>query len=155
MRRGSSWSALVRLGPYTLAALIWRAERRCTWCGRICTRETHSIDHVVPRAEGGGDDHRNLVLACRMCNNQRYSLGVVPLRAKHAGRSYRVCEAEIKRQTAIPVGRGTKANAEAREIAREWFGSYVEANRERMARRRAGRADPTGFPFGHAATEAA
>lgn len=151
MSRSSSWSALVRIGPYTLAALIWRANRRCTWCARLVTRETCSIDHVVPRAKGGDDNPDNLVLACRVCNLQRYDFGTVPPRAVRVRRSVAVCEAEIARQTAIHVGRGTAANAAAREIAVAWFGAYVEKNRRCLAKRRACRMDATAFPFGYAA----
>jgi hypothetical protein len=141
----------VRIGPYTLAALIWRANRRCTWCTRVVARATCSIDHVIPRVRGGTDDPRNLVLACRLCNLQRYDLGIVPPRARRAGRSAATCGAEIARQTAIPVGRGTAANVAAREIALAWFGAYIERNRKCLAKRRAGRVDATAFPFGCAA----
>lgn len=151
MSRSSSWSALVRIGPYTLAALIWRANRRCTWCARTVTRETCSIDHVIPRANGGDDSTDNLVLACRTCNLQRYDFGIVPPRAARAKRSVSVCEAEVVRQTAIPVGRGTAANAAARDLAIAWFGAYIENNRRYLAKRRAGRVDATAFPFGYAA----
>src|SRR5512147_2319900 len=151
MTRSSSWSALVRIGPYTLAALIWRANRRCTWCARVVIRETCSIDHVIPRAKGGGDDPDNLVLACRVCNLQRYDLGTVPPRALRAGRSAGVCKAEIIRQAGIAVGRGTAANAAARDLAVAWFGAYIEKNRRYLAKRRAGRMDATAFPFGYAA----
>jgi hypothetical protein len=30
-----------------------------------------TIDHVLPRFKGGTDDERNLVSACRLCNNRR------------------------------------------------------------------------------------
>ncbi len=149
--RRHSWSAVPRLGAYTVAAIVWRAGCRCTWCARVVTKETYSIDHVVPRAQGGDDQHTNLVLACRECNNQRYALGVVPMRAIVAGRSYEVCVAEIARQTSIPVGRGTEANAAARDLAATWFGDVIARNlviaRESKARRAAG-VDPTSFPFG-------
>ena len=151
MTRSSSWSALVRIGPYTLAALIWRANRRCTWCARVVTRETCSIDHVIPRARGGSDNSDNLVLARRVCNLQRYDFGRVPPRAGRARRSVAVCEAEIARQTGIAVGRGTAANSAARNLAMAWFGAYIEKNRRCLAKRRAARLAATAFPFRYAA----
>lgn len=30
-----------------------------------------TVEHVVPRAHGGGDDLRNLALACSRCNQQK------------------------------------------------------------------------------------
>ena len=65
-----------------------RAQKRylrdafeCTYCGR----DLHdalpfsvTLDHVVPRIEGGGNDCNNLVTACRSCNcgRQDRPLGV-------------------------------------------------------------------------------
>jgi len=126
----SHWSALARLGPYTVAALIWRAKQCCTWCGvRVC-RGAYGIDHLIPRALGGPDVHTNLVLACTDCNSARGDdPGISPalrVRLDAAGRTEADCWAEVERQTAIPVGRGTWANLCARPLARRWFGKAID-----------------------------
>lgn len=152
MARGFSLrSSLSRFGPYTLAALIWRGDMRCTWCHRRITRETYCIDHVVPRVQGGADDASNVVLACRPCNLERYSVNEIPRRAVAAGRSVRTCFAEVRRQTSIPVGKCTAANASARGLAERWFGSAIATSLRAAAahrRRRAEQLQGDDFPFG-------
>lgn len=126
----SRWSAVARLGPYTVAALIWRANMRCTWCGVGVSKGAYGIDHLVPRALGGSDVHTNLVLACADCNSARGDdPGISPalrVRIEAAGRTEAQCWAEIERQTAIPVGRRTWANMCSRPLARRWFGRAIE-----------------------------
>ncbi|MGK4001121.1 HNH endonuclease signature motif containing protein [Sorangium sp. So ce1036] len=125
----SRWSAVARLGPYTVAALIWRAKKRCTWCGQEVAKGRYAIDHVVPRALGGTDVCRNLVLACSECNVARSAApGISPpllARIKAAGRTEAECWDEVRRQLEIPVGRGTWANTCSRPLAKQWFGDAI------------------------------
>ena len=47
-----------------------RAKERCEYC-RLPQRyytELFQIEHIVARSHGGGDEPRNLALACRHCN---------------------------------------------------------------------------------------
>jgi len=49
---------------------IMRRDRRvCQYCGSKDGLMT--IDHVVPRSQGGGDTWENLVCACSDCNNMK------------------------------------------------------------------------------------
>lgn len=55
-------------------AVDWEAieiahDFRCLYCGDVCFRLT--VDHVVPRARGGGHSRRNLAPACRFCNSSK------------------------------------------------------------------------------------
>lgn len=128
--RVSRWSAQARLGCYTLAALIWRADERCAWCALQVERTAYAIDHVVPRVLGGTDAPSNLVLSCMTCNCTRGGHGGVPPalleRIEAMGRTEAECWAEVERQIGIPVGRGTDANRAARALAAEWFGAAIE-----------------------------
>ena len=55
---GHTWR---RLRPMILA----RDGYRCHWCGN----RANTVDHLVPRAEGGARyDPTNLVAACTPCN---------------------------------------------------------------------------------------
>lgn len=49
--------------------------RRDGWCCGICggkvTRQTWSLDHVVPLSKGGSHTYGNVVLAHRSCNSKR------------------------------------------------------------------------------------
>ena len=40
----------------------------CAYCGR---KHPTTLDHVVPRAKGGGQDRRNLIGACGACNLEK------------------------------------------------------------------------------------
>lgn len=46
-------------------------EFRCHWCRRRQLPQELTIDHVIPRSFGGGDDVKNIVLACDACNQAR------------------------------------------------------------------------------------
>jgi len=45
-----------------------RDGERCRYCGAA---EHLTVDHVVPRCQGGSDDPDNLVVACRSCNSRK------------------------------------------------------------------------------------
>lgn len=36
-----------------------------------CTKDDRSIDHIIPRCEGGVDSYTNCVCACKVCNIKR------------------------------------------------------------------------------------
>lgn len=44
-----------------------RDAERCQYCGRVA----ENIDHVVPRARGGGHEWENVVASCRRCNSRK------------------------------------------------------------------------------------
>jgi 5-methylcytosine-specific restriction endonuclease McrA len=45
-----------------------RDENRCQYCGKKFPTSELSIDHVVPRSQGGGTSWENVVCACVKCN---------------------------------------------------------------------------------------
>lgn len=47
--------------------ILERDQGLCHWCGAAAT----TADHVVPIAQGGGDDMSNLVACCVRCNSSR------------------------------------------------------------------------------------
>jgi hypothetical protein len=46
-----------------------RDDYACRYCGSV--DDSLSVDHVVPRCQGGGDGADNLVLACKPCNSRK------------------------------------------------------------------------------------
>ncbi|MCH2145184.1 MAG: HNH endonuclease [Phycisphaerales bacterium] len=48
-----------------------RDESRCQYCGRKHTSKELSLDHVLPRVQGGEDSWTNLVCACVKCNARK------------------------------------------------------------------------------------
>lgn len=74
------WPSVVRLKRYvrvpyrkvmlTRRNVLRRDGHRCQYCG---TSENLTIDHVIPRAQGGRDTWENLVAACVPCNHRKGS----------------------------------------------------------------------------------
>jgi 5-methylcytosine-specific restriction protein A len=42
----------------------------CQIKGPTCTRHATEVDHVIARADGGGDEPTNLRASCRACNSR-------------------------------------------------------------------------------------
>ena len=70
-----------------------REGGRCVYCGDIARRpgpgirrtpNLATLDHVVPRSQGGRLECGNLVLACRACNNERGVIDAAAFRASKA-----------------------------------------------------------------------
>jgi len=51
--------------------LFARDRNQCQYCGKHFPTADLSIDHVLPRAQGGGDTWENLVCACIWCNAKK------------------------------------------------------------------------------------
>ena len=49
--------------------VIVRDNHRCQYCG--AAKGPMTVDHVIPKTEGGSDSWENLVSACTKCNNQK------------------------------------------------------------------------------------
>ncbi|MDZ4700409.1 MAG: HNH endonuclease [Rhodothermales bacterium] len=74
------WPSIVRLKyfvrvPYKRIMLsrknvLRRDGFRCQYCG---SRDSLTVDHVLPKSRGGGDSWENLVAACTPCNNRKGS----------------------------------------------------------------------------------
>jgi len=52
-------------------AIHARDGGRCFYCLRHVTPTVKCLDHVVPRAERGGNSYRNLVSCCLECNTNK------------------------------------------------------------------------------------
>lgn len=57
--------------PFTRRNLFLRDEFTCQYCGRKCTSDHLSVDHVLPRSRGGSTSWENCVLACVGCNARK------------------------------------------------------------------------------------
>ncbi|MGD9790291.1 MAG: HNH endonuclease [Phycisphaerales bacterium] len=51
--------------------LFARDRNHCQYCGKHFPTSDLSIDHVLPRTQGGGDSWENLVCACIRCNAKK------------------------------------------------------------------------------------
>jgi 5-methylcytosine-specific restriction endonuclease McrA len=51
---------------------VFKRDRfRCQYCRKRCESEDLTIDHVVPRSQGGTSCWMNCVLACIECNKRK------------------------------------------------------------------------------------
>jgi hypothetical protein len=65
--------ALKRVSARQREAVVLRAHGCCEYClsqERFAT-ERFSIEHIVPREQGGTNDPANLALSCQGCNNHK------------------------------------------------------------------------------------
>jgi 5-methylcytosine-specific restriction endonuclease McrA len=53
--------------PYSKAGLLRRDRHRCAYCGGPGS----TVDHVVPKAQGGRTTWTNVVVACGPCNHAK------------------------------------------------------------------------------------
>lgn len=51
--------------------LLGEQNWRCAYCGCSLEFETATIDHVIARSRGGGNDWDNLVVCCFPCNQDK------------------------------------------------------------------------------------
>ena len=56
------------LSKRTRFEVFKRDDFQCAYCGRRPPEIVLHVDHIVPVAEGGGDDFANLLTACDECN---------------------------------------------------------------------------------------
>lgn len=52
-------------------AIIKRDNARCQYCNKKLTAAQITIDHIVPRSQGGQNTFVNCVVACHSCNNSK------------------------------------------------------------------------------------
>jgi 5-methylcytosine-specific restriction endonuclease McrA len=57
--------------PFTRRNLFLRDDFTCQYCGKRCSSDRLSIDHVMPRSRGGSTTWENCVLACVACNARK------------------------------------------------------------------------------------
>ncbi len=69
-----------RKPPLTRLNLLARDEFRCQYCTSALHLKDSTIDHVIPRSQGGTTSWGNVVSACHPCNRKKG--GRTPLQAK-------------------------------------------------------------------------
>lgn len=59
-----------------LRELSARDDWQCTYCGKLLSIGTATIEHVISLTRGGSDCINNMVLACEQCNNEAGHLNI-------------------------------------------------------------------------------
>lgn len=60
-----------RTVPFNRRNLYARDQNRCQYCRRKLEAKELTIDHVIPRVQGGKSSWTNCVLACVACNRKK------------------------------------------------------------------------------------
>jgi hypothetical protein len=72
------WEKKVYMGKSVLGTSQWKKQRqrvlkRDNYTCVYCNEEATEVDHVIPRAKGGGHELDNLVACCKRCNGLKGS----------------------------------------------------------------------------------
>ena len=57
--------------PYSRRGVVARDRETCQYCGAQPGRAQLTLDHVVPRSQGGRSEWENVVSACYSCNHRK------------------------------------------------------------------------------------
>lgn len=56
---------------FSRKAVVKRDRSSCQYCGKVLSAANITMDHVLPRAQGGGTSFLNCVVSCQPCNNKK------------------------------------------------------------------------------------
>jgi hypothetical protein len=56
---------------FTRRALVKRDNSHCMYCNKKLSPSQVTIDHVLPKSQGGATSFSNCVVACHFCNNKK------------------------------------------------------------------------------------
>ncbi|MEW6211238.1 MAG: HNH endonuclease [Acidobacteriota bacterium] len=51
--------------------ILLRDHNTCQYCLRVFAPQDLTLDHIIPRSQGGDSSWDNLVACCRACNNRK------------------------------------------------------------------------------------
>lgn len=68
----------------------------CTYCGRVPPTVILEIDHIIPVAQGGGNEETNLVTSCFDCNRGKGAVSLTVAPESLTDRASRIAEAEAQ-----------------------------------------------------------
>lgn len=61
----------MRVSPPTRSAVMLRDAHTCGYCGQTPHKSQLTIDHVIPRSQGGTHTWLNMITACQRCNQHK------------------------------------------------------------------------------------
>ena len=97
----------------------------CAYCGRKPPTVTLEVDHIIPVAEGGGDDYENLATSCFDCNRGK-SAGLLDDRAPvpnvaEQTELMREREAQLREYHAVKQAERERKDRDFAECWNYWF----------------------------------
>lgn len=109
-----------------------RDEFTCQYCGRRVPDVTLEVDHIVPKAEGGGSEIENLATSCFDCNRGK---GAIPLGTKREVESLEERtatlaerEKQIRAYHQVQEERRSRQDQQVEKILDYWYGAFYEGS---------------------------
>ena len=81
--------SLTRTKIYKTVARQLHGVVPCWVCGEHVLPEAATLEHILPRGEGGSSHQDNLAISHALCNGQRHATGRVPAAAGAPGQVQR------------------------------------------------------------------
>ena len=113
--------------------VLERDKFTCQYCGSKAPDVALEIDHILPRAKGGGDNEENLTTACYKCNRGKRDIIIESVKArdieklkknyKEKTSHVRIRSALLKRVKISAYGKGMTITNHVEEIVTK----YLEA----------------------------
>lgn len=76
-KRQQNWQGMNWIRQEKRLAIYLRDGLACVWCGASVEDNAQlSLDHLTPHCKGGSNGERNLVTACKRCNDSRGSRSI-------------------------------------------------------------------------------
>ena len=89
--RKDNWQGMNWIRQSSRLAIYLRDRLACAYCGAtVEDGAILSLDHLIPRSEGGDNKPTNLVTACMECNRERGTARWREYASKHEGALKRV-----------------------------------------------------------------
>jgi len=103
-----------------------RDSFECQYCGATPPKAIMHVDHIVPVAEGGGNEEENLITACSDCNLGKgaRSLDDVPQSITDRAAEIREREAQIVGYQKVMEGQRLRREDERWEVAEIFMKEY-------------------------------
>ena len=87
---------------FSRANLYLRDLYTCQYCNDVFSQHDLTIDHVIPRANGGKTNFENTVTACKPCNHNKGSKLIKPLREPYKPEYYSLVNKWKNRPIRVP-----------------------------------------------------
>lgn len=63
--------------------LLYRDDFTCQYCGKKFPEKHLTMDHVIPKRDGGRKNWNNIVICCKVCNQKKGHDYIQPIKKPH------------------------------------------------------------------------
>ena len=104
---------------------------QCQYCGRTPPQVVLEVDHIIPRAEGGGDVEINLITSCFDCNRGKGSepLTTIPETVKEKHNRQREAREQLNEYNDFLMQERALVNDQIEELGLYWYNQCAASKR--------------------------